>query len=213
MPRTKHLCAQLCAPLFDPLVALCLPLVGAFLFPSFGTTPDFNGWDMGLGRALTGPQPSATHWSTAFLGLPQLFHPATRAMPTLPPYACLPQVGLSYYRHGKCSGRGGVCRLGWPPHFVWERGTASGAFGPLGGILGQKATNIFFLGGQLFRARGAAAGGTQWCPVVQLGAGEGGAGGLWACVTGLPPRMGVGGWSQNRRTPNPFVQCSERTND
>jgi hypothetical protein len=32
-------------------------------------------------------------------------------MPTLPPYACLPQVGLSYYRHGKCSGGGG----GLPP--------------------------------------------------------------------------------------------------
>jgi len=34
---------------------------------------------------------------------------------------------------------GGVCPPECPPHFVWKGGTASGAFGPLGAILGQKA--------------------------------------------------------------------------
>ena len=34
---------------------------------------------------------------------------------------------------------GGVCHPGCPPYFGRKRGTASGAFGPLGGILGQKA--------------------------------------------------------------------------
>ena len=139
-------------------------------------------------------------------------------MPTLPPYACLPQVGLSYYRHGKCSGGGGGLPPWVPPHFVWERGTASGAFGPLGGILGQKATKKNNFGpkllGQLFGPAVPPRGGTQWCPVVQLGAGECGAGGLWVTFTSLPQAVVVGGWSQNLiKAEGPQIHFVVRTKD
>ena len=68
-------------------------------------------------------------------------------------------------------------------------------------LLGQKATKGPKLLGQLFgstfRANLSTAGGTQWCPVVQLGARECGADGLWVTFTGLPQAVVLGGWSQN----------------
>ena len=74
---------------------------------------------------------------------------------------------------------GGVCPPGCPPHFVWKGGTASGAFGPLGGILGQKAPKKNNFGpkllGQLFPPaappRGAPRG-TQGLSGVRGGVGQ-----------------------------------------
>ena len=105
MPRTTHLCA--------PLLALCLPLLVPFLwihrlrFQWLGH--DGPGPLSHRASALwnplipcfpgRGPRPSSSS-STAF-------------PPSNPCYAnfALPQVGLSYYRHGKCFGGGG----GLPP--------------------------------------------------------------------------------------------------
>ena len=97
---------------------------------------------------------------------------------------------------GRCRGQGqvgvGVCHPG-PPHFVWKRGTARGAFGSFGPKSDQGAKTF----GPTFRANLSTAGGTQWCPVVQLGARECGADGLWVTFTGLPQAVVLGGWSQN----------------
>ena len=189
MPRTKHLCA--------PLLALCLPLLVPFLwihrlrFQWLGhdgpgplshrasalwnpLIPCFPGRGRGLGLQVQVPQP---------------FHPVTRAMPTLPcPKWVSPTIGTESAPVGV-----GVCRPGCPPQFVWERGTASGAFGPLGGILGQKATKKNNFGpkllGQLFGPavppRGAPSG-AQWSSWVQGSVGQ------VAC--GLPSRACPLGW-------------------
>ena len=205
MPRTTHLCA--------PLLALCLPLLVPFLwihrlrFQWLGhdgpgplshrasalwnpLIPCFPGRGRGLGLQVQVPQP---------------FHPVTRAMPTLPcPKWVSPTIGTESAPVGV-----GVCHPG-PPHFVWKRGTARGAFGSFGPKSDQGAKAF----GPTFRANLSTAGGTQWCPVVQLGARECGADGLWVTFTGLPQAVVLGGWSQNpNKIEGPQIHFVVRTKD
>ena len=125
MPRTKHLCA--------PLLALCLPLLVPFLWihrPRFQWLGhDGPGPPSHRASALCnplipcfpgrGPRPSSSS-STAF-------PPSNPCMPTLPcPKRVSPTIGTESAPVGV-----GVCHPG-PPHFVWKRGTARGAFGSFG---------------------------------------------------------------------------------
>ena len=164
MPRTTHLCA--------PLLALCLPLLVPFLwihrlrFQWLGH--DGPGPLSHRASALwnplipcfpgRGPRPSSSS-STAF-------------PPSNPCYAnfALPQVGLSYYRHGKCSGGGGglppwanaLCvEKGHGPRCIW--------------LLGQKATKGPKLLGQLFGPTfppWGAPSGAQWSSWVHGSVGQ-----------------------------------------
>ena len=128
-------------------------------------------------------------------------------MPTLPcPKWVSPTIGTESAPVGV-----GVCHPG-PPHFVWKRGTARGAFGSFGPKSHQGAKTF----GPTFRANLSTAGGTQWCPVVQLGARECGADGLWVTFTGLPQAVVLGGWSQNPNKiegPQSHVVVQPRTDD
>ena len=182
----------MCAPfkLFDPLFALCLPLfklVPLFSLPldspppiSMAGTWASGGPSQGLSPLQPiGPLPSL---STQLPVLCQL----CPHMPACPKWVS-PTIGTESAPVGV-----GVCHPG-PPHFVWKRGTARGAFGSFGPKSDQGAKTF----GPTFRANLSTAGGTQWCPVVQLGARECGADGLWVTFTGLPQAVVLGGWSQN----------------
>ena len=116
MPRTTHLCA--------PLLALCLPLLVPFLWIH---RPRFQ-W---LGH--DGPGPLSHRASALWNPLIPCFpgrgpRPSSSSSTAFPPsnpcYAnfALPQVGLSYYRHGKCSGGGGGLPPWVPPALCVEKG-------------------------------------------------------------------------------------------
>ena len=165
MPRTTHLCA--------PLLALCLPLLVPFLWIH---RLRFQ-W---LGHDGPGPlsHRASALWNPLIpcfpaggrgrgLGLqvqvPQPFHPVTRAMPTLPcPKWVSPTIGTESASVGV-----GVCHPG-PPHFVWKRGTARGAFGSFGPKCDQGAKAF----GPTFRANLSTAGGTQWSSWVHGSVGQ-----------------------------------------
>ena len=169
MPRTTHLCA--------PLLALCLPLLVPFLWIH---RPRFQ-W---LGH--DGPGPLSHRASALWNPLIPCFpgrgpRPSSSSSTAFPPsnpcYAnfALPQVGLSYYRHGKCFGGGGGLPP-WATALCVEKGHGPRCIS----LLGQTATKKKLqvgpkLLGQLFPPaappRGAPSG-AQWSSWVHGSVGQ-----------------------------------------
>jgi hypothetical protein len=186
VPICVHLssCLTLCLPFVCPCWCLCFPFhwIHHPRFQWLGHGPRVGPH---RASALCNPiEPIDPLLSSAFHSLSTQLPVLCQLCPHMPacPKWVSPTIGTESAPVGV-----GVCRPGCPSHFVWERGTASGAFGPLGGILGQKATKKNNFGpkllGQLFGPavppRGAPSG-AQWSSWVHRSVGQ------MAC--GLPSR-------------------------